>query len=49
MKENVISIPIAGEEKLITIIAAWKKGNSSPGLKAFLNSFLQPAIKNVRV
>jgi DNA-binding transcriptional LysR family regulator len=49
MKENVISIPIAGEEKLITIIAAWKKGNSSPGLKAFLNSCLQPAIKNGRV
>lgn len=49
MKENVIAIPIEGEEKLMTIIAAWKKGNGNPALRAFLNSCLQPAVENGRL
>lgn len=42
MKEKVIAVPIEGEEKLMTIIAAWKRGNSNPALQKFLNDCIFP-------
>lgn len=37
MKEKVIAVPIEGEEKLMTIIAAWHKENDNPALDKFLS------------
>lgn len=37
MKEKVIAVPIEGEEKLMTIIAAWHKENDNPALVKFLS------------
>lgn len=48
MKEKVIAIPIEGEEKLMTIIAAWHKESSNPALDKFLNNCIRPAVENER-
>lgn len=48
MREKVIAVPIEGEEKKMTIIAAWHKENQNPALQKFLNDCILPAIKNER-
>ncbi len=48
MKEKVIAVPIEGEEKQMTVIAAWHKENQNPALKRFLNDCIFPAIENKR-
>lgn len=45
MREKVIAVPIEGEEKKITIIAAWHKDNRNPALRKFLDSCVLPEIK----
>lgn len=48
MREKVIAVPIEGEEKKMTVIAAWHKENENPALHKFLNDCIFPAIKNER-
>lgn len=48
MREKVIAVPIEGEEKKITVIAAWHKGNDNPALHKFLTDCVFPAINNER-
>ncbi len=48
LKEKVIAIPIEGEEKKMTVIAAWHKGNENPALQRFLKDCIFPAIENER-
>ncbi len=35
-KEKIIAVPIEGEEKLMTIIAGWRRENNNPALERFL-------------
>lgn len=48
LKEKVISVPIEGEEKKMTVIAAWHKENENPALQRFLKDCIFPAIENER-
>jgi len=48
MREKVLAVPIEGEEKKITVIAAWHKRNDNPALHKFLTDCVFPAIKNER-
>lgn len=41
-REKVIALPLEGEEKRMTIIAAWHKENHNPALKPFLESCIYP-------
>ena len=45
LREKVIAVPIEGEEKLMTIIAAWHKKNENPALKKFLMDCIFPEIE----
>ncbi len=44
-RENVVTVPIEGEEKQITIVAAWHKNNKNPALEKFLQHCLNPDLK----
>ena len=44
MREKVIAVPIEGEEKQMTVIAAWLKSNDNPALARFLSDCLRPAV-----
>lgn len=46
LKEKVIAVPIEGEEKQMTVIAAWHKENENPALQRFLKDCIFPAIEN---
>lgn len=45
LREKVIAVPIEGEEKKITIIAAWHKDNQNPALRKFLENCVLPEIE----
>lgn len=47
-KEKLISVPVEGEEKIMTIIAAWHKDNDNPALYKFLDKCIKPAVENKR-
>ncbi len=44
MREKIIAVPIEGEEKQMTIIAAWRKDNQNPAVQYFLQDCLFPAL-----
>lgn len=48
LKEKVIAVPIEGEERLMTVIAAWHKENGNPALQRFLTDCIIPAIEHGR-
>ena len=47
LREKVIAVPIEGEEKKITVIAAWHKDNRNPALLKFLDNCVLPEITAV--
>lgn len=44
-REKVISVPIEGEEKEMTVIAAWHHKNDNAALKKFLHDCIFPSIE----
>lgn len=43
-REKVIAVPLEGEEKRMTVIAAWHRQNENPALEKFLSDCIFPAI-----
>ncbi len=43
-RENVVTVPIEGEDKQITVVAAWLKENTNPALEKFLQHCINPEL-----
>ncbi len=43
-REKVIAVPLEGEEKRMTVIAAWHRQNENPALEKFLSDCIFPVI-----